>query len=1398
VKKDDENNDSEKGETQEEDGEDIEANDDYLDADVEEKREIVQTDVKHKTKYIDDTLTAGRPIFNHPSEPGGFRLRYGRARNTGHAAGGVSPATMVLIHNYIGPGTQLKTERPGKAIAAAPVESLEGPTVRLHNGEVFRIDTEDEAEKYRDQIDEILDLGEMGMPYGEFLENNAKLVPSSYVHEWWEQEAEKAGLQISGINPERLNAAQVWNMARKYEIPLHPKYTYTWHDLTLDEYDELSQLIKNGTEHEDGTLTVDEKATTHLGNLLTPHTHDKENQTVTLDTDHSLTIQNCTSTTATQNAEHVMQAVNNASPVRIREKAPIRIGTRMGRPEKAEERTFQRDLDIHALYPVGTETDRKIPEAARTDNTQNKTLTKQRKKKTDEDELTGGEVPLQLSTRHCKDCNEDTHRVKCQKCGSRTQSQASCTKCNNTYSLTQEEMGEKECPECGELNKANKRQPHNIKKRLNEAYETLTEREGSFEDFKGVEGLVSQEKIPEPLEKGVLRAKHNVSVYKDGTSRYDATNLPLTSFKPKNVGASIDKLNQLGYDTDINGNPLENPDQLCELKIQDVIVPRNSEEYLLSVANYIDELLENYYGVQAHYNAQKPEDLIGNLIIGMAPHTSAGALGRIIGFTDAHAQYAHPFYHAAKRRNCFHPDEKLYYQVNDEWKYGTIQELVENHIDEDNLETDDYGSEYSDPTKTIKVPSLDDQGNQTLKPLNKVQRNPAPNHMITFETSTGREITVTPDHGMLVYENSEQKKIPARDVSEGDKFLEPKHLDTINGKTNQTFDLLKELTNAENVDNQKLTIANLSEETVKQLYETAFNVNTNGNYLAELRDRLDKSKKTISNYVYRGNIPVSFLLQGFETTNQLCKAVPDNAELGWKRNPITANRHVELDETLATLLGYYTAEGFTRNQDGGVKVTTISASIPEIRDFAQHAFKHAFGVEANEENHRKITASSAVVMHAMKEVFDAKPYAHEKVVPECIMTADKNIIGHFIGGYTSGDGSIGSSLIVGSTVSQHLVEDVVNLLDRLGFDSTVTVEEPQDLHTIFPDSYQKGEKMSKPHYIIKVPTTQSEKFKELVNVDFSKKRNNLDKLSKKSRNPHPVENDCEDMCIVEIEEVKTIESEVDSTYNIEVRDTKKLVIGGIGVFQCDSDEDAFMMALDGLLNYSEHYLNHHKSGWSMDEPIVMSKRIDPTEIDDEAHNVDIEAQYPLEFYEATLEQVGPKDVDMQIAEDRLENPVGFQHSLESDKVDGGPEVTEYKTLPDMDAKIEAQFDISEKARAVDEADVAERVIDGHFIADLKGNLRAFGEQSVRCTSCHHNHRRPPLDGVCKRCGDDSSWTINVHEGSVTKYLDNMKVMSENYEISPYIRQIIDEYDRACESLFEDDTDKQVGLGNFCD
>jgi DNA polymerase II large subunit len=170
--------------------------------------------------------------------------------------------------------------------------------------------------------------------------------------------------------------------------------------------------------------------------------------------------------------------------------------------------------------------------------------------------------------------------------------------------------------------------------------------------LRGVKGLTNLNKTPEILEKGILRARYDLSVYKDGTIRFDATNAPLTHFKPAEVGVPVEKIRQLGYCSDIHGASLTDPNQVCELRVQDIVIPWRAGEYFIQIAAFIDDLLVRVYKLPAYYNVKKPEDLVGHLIFGLAPHTCACILGRIVGYTDRNVIYAHPIWHSAKRRDC--------------------------------------------------------------------------------------------------------------------------------------------------------------------------------------------------------------------------------------------------------------------------------------------------------------------------------------------------------------------------------------------------------------------------------------------------------------------------------------------------------------------------------------------------------------------------------------------------------------------------------------------------------------------------------------------------------------------------------------------------------------------------
>src|SRR3989344_7619253 len=101
--------------------------------------------------YIAD-LVGGRPVLAHPLAKGGFRLRYGRSRASGLSGQCVHPATMYVLNEFIALGTQLKLERPGKAAVYTSCDTIEGPIVKLKNGNVLSVESEKEAKQIKDDV----------------------------------------------------------------------------------------------------------------------------------------------------------------------------------------------------------------------------------------------------------------------------------------------------------------------------------------------------------------------------------------------------------------------------------------------------------------------------------------------------------------------------------------------------------------------------------------------------------------------------------------------------------------------------------------------------------------------------------------------------------------------------------------------------------------------------------------------------------------------------------------------------------------------------------------------------------------------------------------------------------------------------------------------------------------------------------------------------------------------------------------------------------------------------------------------------------------------------------------------------------------------------------------------
>ena len=325
-----------------------------------------------------EEVISGRAVLSMPKHKGGFRLRYGRSINTGLSAIGIHPAVAVLLDYPVVAGTQVKVDLPGKAATIAFVDSIEGPTVLLPDGTVRRVSSVAEAEELRGKPLKIIDLGDVLISYGDFLENNKNLPPSPYVSEWWAQDVQNALVSVPdaeqrlssvGSSSDRVrslimeplrvkpSAKEALEISRSLGVPLHPTFTPRFDRLSVPDIIELRKnYVFNGLDAEVDITSP------HLRWILQTALieHRIEGPRAILSGEMALVLSELLNpsqnTTATDNiaGEHPDQQdfIHSLSGIRLGRQTTTTIGIRVARPEKAMVRRMK--PPVHALFPVGS------------------------------------------------------------------------------------------------------------------------------------------------------------------------------------------------------------------------------------------------------------------------------------------------------------------------------------------------------------------------------------------------------------------------------------------------------------------------------------------------------------------------------------------------------------------------------------------------------------------------------------------------------------------------------------------------------------------------------------------------------------------------------------------------------------------------------------------------------------------------------------------------------------------------------------------------------------------------------------------------------------------------------------------------------------------------------------
>ena len=623
---------------------------DFLDEYVKlhEKREKGKAD--DSPTYIKD-LVAGRPVFGHPGKSGAFRFRYGRGRVSGFSAASFHPATMEVSDSFIAIGTQLKLEKPTKGCTATVCDSIDGPIVKLFNGTVKKLNTREEAKAVFQDIEEIIYFGDILFPFSDLANRNANLIKPGYVEEWWALDLREKNPELK-IDYSSISFEKAVELSKEYNVPLYPRYIPYWTQISNEELLDLLEWLAaaktdkkiilpfNKSEREKFRLA--KRALEILG---IEHVVTIENVVINEENSKALftnlglelsfledqeDLKEIIKPSFVVKEKSVLENINSVSKFEIKDKAGEFIGSRMGRPEKAKLRKLIGSPNV--LFPVGKEGGRlRSVQAA----------------------CIEGKIWSSFPLYYCEQCDKETIYPFCENCNKKTIKKY-------YFSDTKEKFTDKK----NEFSSKEGVQYTNREIDINHFYNSaIKELNFSKEEvpllIKGVRGTFSANHAIENLAKGMLRAKYDLQVNKDGTIRFDATELPIVHFKPKEVYVKVEKLKELGYTHDVYGKELEDENQILELMPHDILLPSSfdsldekADDVFFKVSKFIDDELEKFYGLKKFYNLQSKEDLVGQLGVCMAPHNCAGVICRFIGFSNTQGLFASPYMHAAVRRDC--------------------------------------------------------------------------------------------------------------------------------------------------------------------------------------------------------------------------------------------------------------------------------------------------------------------------------------------------------------------------------------------------------------------------------------------------------------------------------------------------------------------------------------------------------------------------------------------------------------------------------------------------------------------------------------------------------------------------------------------------------------------------
>jgi len=347
-------------------------------------------------------------------------------------------------------------------------------------------------------------------------------------------------------------------------------------------------------------------------------------------------------------------------------------------------------------------------------------------------------------------------------------------------------------------------------------------------------------------------------------------------------------------------------------------------------------------------------------------------------------------------------------------------------------------------------------------------RKKAPKLFYKFKTKSGREITTTGDHNMLILKNGKVIAAKSSEIKQGEYIPLPREV-SVNQKPLTHLNLLTLLKNSKRV--YVINAGNILKRNYEVLKKTV------------LDEKYDRYL-----YKYRDGRPMP--IQYFLEILDFLKIKPNNFEL--KNLKITSrngkNRHLlpidfPITSALLKTLGFIAAEGTTRNE-----VIMISNTDPEFLQSAQAAFKDIdipffYG-------NRGINTASRVFIDMIKALEGFGKSGEKRICP-FVFNLDKTKIAQYLSAYFEGDGGVEKHEIAAVSKSKGLISEISYLLYYFGIVSRISKTKKR----------AQGWVWKKTYWTLSISGQDNlRKFAKHIGFISKRKKNRLEQIIKKEGN----------------------------------------------------------------------------------------------------------------------------------------------------------------------------------------------------------------------------------------------------------------------------------------------------------